>query len=122
MREVENVQVAWVRPDIAGVIELHAQCVDQGDSSLEQYTDHLRIDWTSWNVIEQRTETIEGRAALRTWVDAALDGVPRRAELVILKKDGCLFDLRYSASPEAFALGEDDFHRVLAAFRFPVAS
>lgn len=120
VRNAKNVQVAWVRPDIAGAIEIHAQCAEHGDSGLHEYTDHLRIDWTGWNIVEQRELRFLDRAALRTVVDAELDGVPRRNELLVFKKNGCLFDLRYSASPAGFSAGRAAFEQVLAGFRFPL--
>jgi hypothetical protein len=113
--------VAWIHPGYAGVIQIHAACGEQGDSSLEQYTDHLRIDWTDWKVESQTTEKIIEREALRTVVVANLDGVPRKNELVVIKKSGCLFDLHYSAPPERFDQGRADFQRVVAGFRFPVS-
>lgn len=120
VRKAEEVQVAWVEPDIAGAIEIHAQCAEHGDSSLHEYTDHLRIDWTGWKIVEQRELKFLDRAAMRTVVDAELDGIPRRSELLVFKKNGCLFDLRYSASPAGFAEGRLAFERVLAGFRFPL--
>ena len=116
-----EVQVAWIHPGYAGVIELHAACNEQGDSSLEQYTDHLRIDWTDWAVQSQTREQVIEREALRTVVLASLDGIPRKNELVIVKKNGCLFDLRYSAHPDRFDDGRADFQRVVSGFRFPVS-
>jgi hypothetical protein len=118
--KLPEVQVAWIHPGYAGVIEIHAACDEQGDSSLEQYTDHLRIDWTDWQVESQAREQIIDREALRTIVVASLDGVPRKNELVVVKKNGCLFDLRYSADPTRFDRGRQDFARVVGGFRFPV--
>lgn len=120
VREAGAVQVAWLHPELAAFIEIHAQCDEQGDSSLEQYTDHLRIDWTKWTVLEQQQTQMVGREALRTVVDAELDGVPRRNEFVVLKKNGCLFDLRYSAKPSTFEQGRPAFEQVVQGFRFPV--
>lgn len=121
VREVEDVQVAWVNSNLEGVgiIELHAQCDEQGDSSLDQYTDHLRIDWDEWSVREQAHTQLIGRAALRTVVDASLDGIPRRNEFWVVKKNGCLFDLRYSAGPPDFEAGLGDFAAVVQGFAFP---
>ncbi len=119
MRNLKDVQVAWVHNDL-GVIELHAQCDDQGDSTLDQYTDHMRIDWTAWKVDSQEQTKLLGRAALHTVVTAELDGVARRNEMWVVKKNGCLFDLRYSASPTQFERGRKDFAKVVAGFRFPV--
>ncbi len=121
VRDVDEIQVAWVNTDLGGVgiIELYAQCDEQGDSSLVQYTDHLRIDWDDWKVVEQEKTTLLGRAALRTVVDASLDGIPRRNELWVVKKNGCLFDLRYSAGAGDFSAGRADFNTVVQGFRFP---
>lgn len=120
VRDAEDVQVAWVSASLGAVIEVHAQCAEQGDSSLEQFTDHLRIDWTGWTVIEQKSMKLVGRAALSTVVDGELDGVKFRNEFVVVKKSGCLFDLRYSAPPDRFDAGRPSFARVVAGFRFPL--
>lgn len=117
--DVDDVQVAWFNPALAGIIELRAQCDEQGDSSLEQYTDHLRIDFEDWAIVEQGKATLAGRAARRTVVDASLDGISRRNELWVVKKNGCLFDLRYHAAPENFAAGQRDFSAVVQGFRYP---
>jgi hypothetical protein len=122
VRSMEDVQVAWINRDLVALIELHGQCDEQGDSSLEEYTDHLRIDWTKWEVLEQKEERMLGRAALRTVVNAELDGVKRRAELVVVKKDGCLFDLRYSAKPSTFERGRPAFAHVVNSFEYPIGS
>lgn len=120
VRNLKDVQVAWTHRDLGGVIEIHAQCDDQGDSSLDQYTDHLRIDWDHWEVESQEQDRLIDRAALHTVVTAALDGVVRRNELWVVKKNGCLFDLRYSASPARFEEGRAAFADVLRGFRFPI--
>jgi hypothetical protein len=120
VRNAEDVQVAWVNESLAAVIEVHAQCAEQGDSSLEQFTDHLRIDWTDWTVIEQRSMKLVGRDALSTVVVAKLDGVEIKSEFVLVKKSGCLFDLRYMAPPDRFDAGRPSFAGVVAGFRFPL--
>jgi hypothetical protein len=116
----KGMQVAWLEPRTVAFIQIHAQCDEHGDSSLEQYTDHLRIDWTDWNIIEQQPGKLVGREALRTLVDAELDGMPRRNEVWVVKKNGCIFDLIYSAPPEDFQAGRADFQRVVEGFQFPV--
>lgn len=117
---LDEVQVAWVREDLGAVIDIHGQCDEHGDSSLQQYTDHLRIDWTDWEVLEQEDFELVGRVAVRTVAEGRLDGVERRNEFVVVKKNGCIFDLRYSARPETFAEGRGDFQAVVAGFEFPL--
>jgi len=120
VRKLPEVQVAWVHDDLAAVIQVHAQCDEQGDSSLDQFLDHLRIDFTDWKVLQEKEFQLVGRGALRATVDAELDGVLRRNEFVVVKKNGCLFDLQYSAPPEHFTAGQPDFEAVVQGFRFPL--
>ncbi len=120
VRDIEDVQVAWTHREIGGAIEIHAQCDGQGDSSLHEYTDHLRIDWTHWQVDSQEERRLVDRAALHTLVTADLDGVVRRNEFWVVKKHGCLFDLRYTAGPERFEQGRPAFAKVVEGFRFPI--
>jgi hypothetical protein len=117
----KNSQVAWRHRHDPAVIQVRSQCEEHGDSSLEQFTDHLRIDFREWEVASQRFITLENREALRTTVDANLDGAPIKLELIVMKKNGCLFDLTYISAPSAFGDGMASFERVLDGFTFPVA-
>ncbi|MEM6995096.1 MAG: hypothetical protein AAF721_31575 [Myxococcota bacterium] len=120
LRKVEGMQVGWMHPEIRGVIEVRAQCDEQGDSDLYQYTDHLGIDWTEWTVLEQSDERLIGRAALRSVVTGRLDGVQMQLELWVVKRAGCLFDLRYAAAPDSFSQGQADFSQVVGGFSYPL--
>ncbi|HEY0710327.1 MAG TPA: hypothetical protein VGG33_26195, partial [Polyangia bacterium] len=59
---------------------------------------------------------IDGRAALRTRLQGSLDGVPIDLDLVVLKKDGCTYDLQLATSPRDFSARQPDFDRFLSAF------
>lgn len=120
LRGEDGVQVAWERAPSAGVIQVRAQCEEHGDSSLASFTDHLRIDFGAWNIQQQSSMELIGREALRTRVQAELDGVPVSLELVVVKKNGCLFDLSYVSPPRAFEAGIPAFDQVVAGFEFPL--
>jgi hypothetical protein len=114
-------QVAWQRDEPPGAIQVRSQCEEHGDSDLHDFTDHLRIDFGAWEIVEQEPLRLIGREALRTRVSAALDGVPVMLEVYVVKKDGCLFDLTYTALPYAFERGLPDFQRVVEGFAFPAS-
>lgn len=120
LRGEDGVQVAWERDPQPGVIQVRAQCEEHGDSSLASFTDHLRIDFGAWNIQQQTSLALVGREALRTRVQAELDGVPVSLELVVVKKNGCLFDLSYVSPPRAFESGLPAFDQVVAGFEFPL--
>ncbi len=115
-----DLQVAWVQPETGAAIRVFSECSGHGDPRLDQALDHLRIGWTNWQVIDTRRTRLVGREALVARVEADLDGVRFRHEFWIVKKNGCLFDLSYSAPPAAFEGHVADFRRVVEGFSFPV--
>lgn len=117
----KGAQVAWHHEGLGAVIVLDSQCEMHGDSTLEQFTDHLRIDFREWEVLSQERVTLVQRDAVRTVVLASIDGVIKtQMEIYVVKKDGCLFDLEYIAPPRTFESGRGDFAKVVAGFKFPI--
>ena len=132
----EELQVAWYHSTDSAVIQVRGECEEHGDSDLADFTDHQRIDYSSWEIIEEPTgevdaegrprtgskqyyTTIAEREALRTTVQARLDGVEVMIEFVVLKKDGCLFDLTYIAVPADFGQHAQAFEQVIMGFAYP---
>lgn len=115
-----DLQVAWVRPDTGAAIRVFSECSGHGDPRLDQALDHLRVGWTNWRVLDTKKTRLVDREALVAHVEAELDGVTFRHEFWIVKKNGCLFDLSYSAPPATFDRHVADFHRVVEGFAFPV--
>jgi hypothetical protein len=116
-----DAQVAWWNASLGAAILLDSQCERHGDSSLEAFTDHLRIDFSEWAIKSQEHKQMAGRDALHSVVEATIDGGPKTMlELWVTKKNGCLFDLEYVAPPEHFESGRAAFARVAAGFTFPL--
>lgn len=99
-----------------GTIAAHGSCERADDVPLDVLTNHLLIGVESRYERSRQGLTLDGRAALRTRVDAELDGVPVTLDLVVVKKDGCVYDLSMVASPAAFAARRPDFDRFVVAF------
>ena len=69
------------------------------DTPLEALTNHLLIGTTERAYEREETRPFDGREARFTTVLAKLDGVPMRYDVVVLKKDGCVYDFVYVAPP-----------------------
>ncbi len=99
-----------------GAISVDAFCERTDDVPLDVLTNHLLIG------IGQRTErrrqgiVLDGRAALRTELDVFLDGVPLVLDLVVLKKNDCVYDLELIADRRIFAARLDAFNSFVASF------
>lgn len=117
----KGTQVAWFNEGLGAAIVLDSQCERHGDSTLEQFADHLRIDFREWEVLSQEHTTLVERDAVRSVVVASIDGVVKtQMELLVVKKNGCLFDLEYIAPPRSFERGRSAFAQVVAGFVYPV--
>ena len=113
----ESAAIGFYSADVGGVIEANASCRDDAEATpLEALTRLLLIGYTDRNFRAQEKVPLDEREALRTQVDAKLDGVPMSLELLVMKRNGCIFDLSYAAPPGQFARGSDDFAAFVHGF------
>jgi len=97
-------------------IAANATCEGHDDPPLPVLTRHLLLGFTEREERFQRLVPLDGREALRSHYAAKLDGVPVELELVVLKKDGCVFDFSYVAPRGRYAARLGDFDALLAGF------
>ncbi|RJS20260.1 hypothetical protein DRW03_19985 [Corallococcus sp. H22C18031201] len=104
------------RAETGRVLSVNATCNGHDDPPLPVLTRHLLMGFTERQELAQRTIPLDGREALRSRYVAKLDGVPVELELVVLKKDGCVFDFTYVAPPGMAEARMPDFDALLAGF------
>lgn len=100
-----------------GTIATNKVCGEADDVPLDVLTNHLLFGVEHKQEHARTPFMLAGRAALRTRLDATLDGVAVALDLVVLKKDGCTFDLMLIARPDALARRQPDFDRFVAGFQ-----
>ncbi|MEM9071533.1 MAG: hypothetical protein AAGE52_23705 [Myxococcota bacterium] len=109
--------LAWRHPQLAAVIQANSSCNPSLDVPLAALTNHLLIGFTEREIATQELVPMDGREALRTVVTAKLDGVPRQLALVVLKKDGCVYDFALVAPPgNPFATASTSYDSMLSSF------
>jgi hypothetical protein len=114
--DFQDNDLAWVREGKGEVIAVNATCADHKDPPLDVLTQHLLMGFDERVKASETRETIDGRDALRTHWQAALDGVPVELELVVMKKDGCVHDFSYVA-PRGGGTGKPVFERLVQNFK-----
>jgi len=98
-------------------ILVHGRCgLDSDDVPLVALKNHMFLQFTDREVHEDEVVPFDGREALHTELTAKLDGVPMRYDHWVLKKDGCVYDLLYTAPPDRFDDGHGTFERLVAGF------
>jgi hypothetical protein len=115
--DVETARLAYRDPATDTIVFVNARCGrDADDVPLAALTQHLFIQFTERNIVSQRTFDLDGREALRTELRAKLDGVPRRFRVVVLKKNGCVYDFTEIATAKATPQSDSVFDTVIAGF------
>lgn len=113
---VEGNDLAFSETDTGRAISINSTCEGHDDPPLPVLTRHLLMGFTEREELSQQTIPIDGREALRSRHTARLDGVPVELELLVLKKDGCVFDFTYVAPPGQAEARMPDFDALLAGF------
>jgi hypothetical protein len=86
------------------------------DVPLNVLTNHLFFDLRVVDELSREELTLDGRAALRTRIVGELDGVPVALDAVVVKKDGCVYDLVLVTEEHQLPARARDFEAFFAGF------
>ncbi|WP_255207963.1 MULTISPECIES: hypothetical protein [unclassified Myxococcus] len=113
---LEDNDLAFAEVGTGRALSVNATCKGHDDPSLQVLTRHLLAGFTDRREVSEQRIPMDGREALRSRYLAKLDGVPVQLELVVLKKDNCVFDFTYVAPPGLADERMADFDALLAGF------
>ena len=100
--DADNALIAFRDDPANATVAVNGRChVDGDDVPLASLTQHLFLEFTDRDVGTQKTLSLDGREALRTEIDASLDGVKKHYVVYVLKKNGCVYDFMYIAAPDS---------------------
>ncbi len=115
--DLDDTRLAFRDDEARATVAVNGRCGKDGDDvPLTALTAHLFLVFTDRTILSQEELTLDGRAALRTELAAELDGVPRRFTVIVLKKDGCVYDLILIADPRTDAGAFAAFERFAQGF------
>lgn len=114
--EVGQSLVAFRDDDARATVAVNGRCGQDGDDvPLTALTAHLFLHFSDRHLVAQELIPMDGREALRTTMDAKLDGVPKHFTVVVLKKDGCVYDFLHISDRNASA-DQENFERFVRGF------
>ena len=100
--DVEDTRLAFRDDSTNATVAVNGRCgLDGDDVPLSSLTQHLFLQFTEREQLSQAKVSLDGREALRTELNAALDGVKKRYLVYVLKKNGCVYDFMYIAADSA---------------------
>jgi hypothetical protein len=109
---------AWYHPDIGASIYFDSNCKERfEDGRLEDLITHLTFGLVQGAPLREEMLMLDGREALLRVYDGKMDGVPVRVGAVVTKKNECLYDGVYIASPSEFDAQWSAFVEVISGFK-----
>lgn len=114
--EVGENDLAYWLPEDGATIGVHSTCRDFDDVPARALLNHLLFGTTDRQLVSSETMALDGRGALHAVYELALDGVPVRLEVIVLSKDGCVFDFSLVTKPERFDRSRLGFERLVQGF------
>ena len=115
--ETRGVLLAFRDAQAPASISITGRCGKDGDDvPLEALTHHLFLDFTEREIERQARLQLDGREALHTELRAKLDGVAKEFSVIVLKKNGCVYDFVHVAAAGTGAAARRDFARFVESF------
>jgi hypothetical protein len=114
---LDDNDLAWVSTSSEHSLAVDSTCDPGEDAPLEILTNHLLMGFTERERLAQEMESLDGREALRSRYRVKLDGVTIELELLVMKKDGCVYDFVYQSPPGHADDKRADFDRLVHGFK-----
>ncbi|NUQ79515.1 MAG: hypothetical protein HUU21_38895 [Polyangiaceae bacterium] len=115
--EVTSTALAFRDEKNDATIAVNGRCgKDSDDVPLRSLTQHLFFQFTERVVEREEVVPFDEREALHTVLLAKLDGVPKKFDIWVMKKDGCVYDLLFIARPSSFDEGVASFREFARGF------
>jgi hypothetical protein len=81
-------------------------------------TNHLLIDFERKQIISRDNELFQGREAVKTVLEASVEGTEIAAEVYAVRGEGVCYDIMFWAPRDVFPRQVETFHQLLASIHF----
>ncbi len=115
----KEVDAAWKNPNNGNLLSYVSDCADPTDPTLDQITGGILTGLAELKVESEESPTVQGRAAKRVHAQGKVDGVPSEIDLLVFKRNHCIYVLTYLGVKKSFAEDRPAFGRFIEGFRAP---
>ncbi len=114
---IDDAMLAFQPPEERQLVLVNGRCgLANDDVPLVSLTQQLLMGTTNRSTLSEQRIPFDGREALRSFVVAKLDGVPRFYDILTMKKNGCVVDFVRTGPPGDEHNGQETFDAVIASF------
>lgn len=114
-----DVDGAWKNSKNGNLISFLTDCQDESDPSLDSIVQGTLTGVSALNIEKKDSPTVQGREGRRILASGKVDGVPTQIDLLVFKRDSCIYILSYVGVQSAFAADHSQFDRFVNGFRAP---
>lgn len=115
----KEVDAAWKNPKNGNLLSYVSDCADPTDPSLEQITGGILTGLSDLKVNNEETQMVQGREGKRVYASGKVDGVPSEIDLLVFKRNHCIYILTYLGVKKSFSEDRQAFTRFIEGFKTP---
>lgn len=117
--KLKDADQAWQNNDNGSTISFLSTCNDPADPALLAARSDFLASLTGLKIISETESEFNGREALSTVAEGRVDGVLTRVELMLFKKNNCLYTLSFVALEKNFNENHAAYGEFVQSFKAP---
>lgn len=115
--DVKGLATAYYHSGYGATAGVAPVCEGINDFTLESLAQRELVGLEQRETLEEKRLTVDGREAVEWVVKGSVDGVEMRVNLVVFRKDGCVYDLNLVSKPENFDKARAEFQLFVTGFK-----
>lgn len=108
--------LAYVSKKNGATISLDTTCEKYEDSPINQLMYNLLANLQNSKWEKDEYIKLDDREAYKVILNATADGVPIKAQAIVLRKNYCIYDFIFSGSPSGYKASLPDFEKFVGGF------
>ena len=113
---VKGLAIAYYHSDYGATAGVAPMCDGISDSTLESLAQQELVGLEQRELVEESRVSVDGREAIDWVVKGSVDGVVVVMNLVVFRKEGCVYDLNLVSRPETFDKARTEFRSFVGGF------
>ena len=115
----DNVDGIWRNTKNGNAISYLSDCSDTSDPPLTSIEQGVLTGLNPYTYVAQKETKFEGRAARRSTVKGQVDGIPSIVDLLIFKRNNCIYILSYAGLEQHHETNKKSFDEFISRFKTP---
>jgi hypothetical protein len=117
--ENPDVDASWKNAKNGNMISYVSDCKDPSDPPLDNIVAGVVAGINDLKFESRDTVDVQGREGRRVLATGKVDGVPSAIDMLVFKRNFCIYIVTYAGVKSSFAANREDFNKFLQGFRAP---